>query len=289
MQQPAAHHYSPVALQRILSPLVRSGYGIGAQDAVLMILLTGTVSLVPRDRSGDMTDVQGPRLVWLPPGQTAEIKAGAGTRAELLVLRGTSIMNFLPASPLGEQIHRSLEKPISLPLETPAPFIALLKGLDDERVNNPPGSELAQEHYVGLLLLQVWRVLRLDLIAHGRAPQGLAERFIALAGQHVREHWPVGRYADQLRVTRDRLGSAVRRATGLSPQAYLHQGLVREACELLANTGMPVAQVAFRLGFSDAAYFNRFFSAKTGQSPGRYRRHARARRLKGDTSYAAWP
>ncbi|MDN3721029.1 helix-turn-helix domain-containing protein [Roseibium salinum] len=148
---------------------------------------------------------------------------------------------------------------MSLPLERPAPFIALLEGLAGERQNTPPGSELAQVHYVGLLLLQVWRVLRLDLIAHGRAPQGLAERFIALAGQHVREHWSVGRYAGALRVTRDRLGSAVRRATGLSPQAYLHQGLIREACELLANTGMPVAQVAFRLGFSDAAYFNRFF------------------------------
>lgn len=289
MQQAASQHYSPLSLQRVLSPLVRSGYGIPAQDAVLMVLLTGTVLMVPRDRSGEMTEIQGPRIVWLPPGETGEIKAGAGTRAELLFLRGTTMMNYLPASPLGEQIHRSLEKPMSLPLERPAPFIALLEGLAEERQNTPPGSELAQVHYVGLLLLQVWRVLRLDLIAHGRAPQGLAERFIALAGQHVREHWSVGRYADALRVTRDRLGSAVRRATGLSPQAYLHQGLIREACELLANTGMPVAQVAFRLGFSDAAYFNRFFSAKTGQSPGRYRRQARARRLKGDTSYAAWP
>jgi AraC family transcriptional activator of pobA len=72
-------------------------------------------------------------------------------------------------------------------------------------------------------------------------------------------------------VKRDRLNVSVRRATGLSPQAYLHREIMRDACELLASTGLPVSQIAFRLGYVDPAYFNRFFTRQSGQSPGRYR------------------
>ncbi|MBA4490304.1 helix-turn-helix domain-containing protein [Paracoccus sp. S1E-3] len=140
-----------------------------------------------------------------------------------------------------------------------------------------------------LILVQLWRLARADLIAHGRAPQGLVERFVLLAGQHLHDHRGIGDYAAMLGVSRDRLGRAARRTTGLSPQAYLHQLLIREASELLASTGMQVGQLAFRLGFSEPAYFTRFFTRQRGESPAQFRRAARARRARGDQSYADWP
>jgi AraC family transcriptional activator of pobA len=105
----------------------------------------------------------------------------------------------------------------------------------------------------------------------------------------VRDHRPVEDYARDLRVSRDRLGSAVKRATGLSPRAYLHRLLLRDAMELLANTGMPVSQVAFRLGFVDPAYFTRFFKRETGQNPGAFRRSHRRSDTTEPQSFAAWP
>ncbi|MBO6540330.1 MAG: helix-turn-helix domain-containing protein [Rhizobiaceae bacterium] len=283
------HQAPPAMLQRIVSPLVRVGYGIARESASLLVLHTGTVSVPDNDPDAGAVDIFGPRLIWLPPGDAREIKATAGTRAELLTIRDTAIFQSLPASPMGAQIRRALEKRISLPLEDAKAFSQILDGYAREQSEAPPGTDLAQGLYLGLVLLQTWRLLRADLIVHGRAPQGLAERFVALAGQHLRDHWPVGKYAAMLGVTRTRLGTAVMRATGMSPQAFLHQGLIREGSELLANTGMPVGQVAFRLGFSDPAYFNRFFSSKTGRSPGQFRRKARDRAGREDLSYAAWP
>ena len=166
---------------------------------------------------------------------------------------------------------------------------ALVAGLEAERSGGEPGAEVAAGHFLSLLLVQIWRLARADLVAHGRAPMGLAERFVLLAGQRLREHLKVGDYARLLGVSRDRLGSAVQRATGHSPQGYLHLLLIREASELLASTGMPVGQVAFRLGFADPAYFTRFFTRHRGESPAQFRRAAKARRATGDQSYAAWP
>ncbi|MCB2059400.1 MAG: helix-turn-helix domain-containing protein [Novosphingobium sp.] len=280
---------SSTTLVRIASPLTRIGYGITRQNATLLTIHAGAVSVIGHEPGMPPMETFGPRLVWLPPGDAVEVKAAAGTRGDLLAIRDTTIIQSLPDSPLGGQIRRALEQRIALPLEDSLPITQTLEGIAREQAEAPAGSDLAQSLYLGLLLLQVWRLLRANLIVHGRAPQGLAERFIALTGQHLRDHWPVGRYAAILGVSRNRLGTAVRRATGFSPQNFLHEGLLREGKELLANTGMPVGQVAFRLGFPDPAYFNRFFSRKTGISPGQFRREMRKRGSLGDMSYAAWP
>ena len=186
-------------------------------------------------------------------------------------------------------MRRTLQQNLVFSFEVHGQIAMLVEGLQLEKSRPAPGSDVAEAHYLSLILLDVWRMARADLVALGRAPQGLAERFVLLAGQRLREHLTVGDYARILGVSRDRLGSAVRRATGHSPQSYLHELLIREASELLASTGMPVGQVAFRLGFSDPAYFTRFFTRHRGESPAKFRRTAKSRSAEGDTSYAAWP
>jgi AraC family transcriptional activator of pobA len=288
--RPSPDRRAHASVQRIRSPLMRVGYGLAPGAAHLALLQAGEVSLRGPGQGAEVgRGIEGPRLLWLAEGGGGELVAEAGTRGSLLSIPGLALMRALPATPLGEQMRRTLGQTLSLPHEDPARLEPLLAGLEGERHSGALGSDVAEEHYLALVLLHLWRASRADLIAHGRAPQGLAERFVTLVGQHAREHWQVGDYARSLGVSRDRLGTAVRRATGLSPQGYLHRELTREACELLANTGMPVSQVAFRLGFSDPAYFTRFFARQTGTNPGQYRRQAKARRARGDQSYAAWP
>lgn len=277
-----------VSLQHIRSPLTRVGYALASGSAQLVLIDAGRVDLRGA-REDDRTVVDAPRLVWRPDGAGAELVAEAGTRATLVAVPALALTGALPATPIGEQMRRTLGQDLSYPLEPGSAIHALLGGLGVERAATAPGAEMAAGHYLALVLIQIWRLARADLVAHGRAPQGLAERFVLLAGQRVREHLRVGDYARALGVSRDRLGSAVRRATGLAPQAYLHQLLIREASDLLASTGMPVGQVAFRLGFADPAYFTRFFTRHRGESPAQFRRTAKARRAAGDLSYAAWP
>ena len=48
--------------------------------------------------------------------------------------------------------------------------------------------------------------------------------------------------------------------------------LLREAMRALTFTAAGVAQVADDLGFADPAYFSRFFKARAGVEPSRFRR-----------------
>lgn len=285
---PAASRHNALSIQRITSPLTRAGYGLPSGQAQLLILLAGEAAL--RSRNGpEEPGVQGRRLIWLPDGAGRELLVAGGTRGVLLSLPQLTVAQGMPATPLGDQMRRTLRQNLSLPLEPTEKLSSLIEELAGERAARAPGEDLAVAHLVSLLLVRLWRMARADLIAHGGAPQGMAERFVLLAAQHGREHWRVADYARALGVTPDRLGSAVQRATGLSPKAYLMRALLTEACELLANTGMPAGQVAFRLGFGDQGYFTRQFTRQTGLSPARYRRMVKERQAKGDTSYAAWP
>lgn len=254
-----------------------------------MTLASDAAALVQLDagRIHISEPIEAPRLIWLTDGARRELLAEGGTRATVVMIPALTLIRALPATPLGEQMRRTLGQDLSLPPDPNAPLIPLISGPKRERAMSEPGSDVAANHYLSILLVALWRMARTDLVAHGRAPKGLAERFVLLAGQRVREHVKIADYARKLGVSRDRLGSAVRRSTGLLPQAFLHQLLIREASELLASTGMPIGQVAFRLGFTDPAYFTRFFTHHQGESPARFRRKAKDRSATGEWSYAA--
>lgn len=233
--------------------------------------------------------MSGPRLLWWADGTGQELVAGVGTRGRFLSIPKVSLTQALPPTPIGDQMRRTLSHDLDYTPPASDPIAELLEGFSRERYSSEAGADLAAAQYLTLVLLQLWRFARSDLVRLGGAPQGLSERFILLAGQRAREHWHVERYASELKVSRDRLGSAVKRATGLSPQAYIHRLLLREAMDLLSNTGTPVALVAFRLGFTDPAYFTRFFKRETGQNPGAYRKSKRKNKDENTSTFAAWP
>jgi AraC family transcriptional activator of pobA len=275
-------------LHRIRSPLSRIAFSLPRGAAQLLWLEYGTVHL--RQASQDVSpDRSGPRLMWWADGSGRDLIAEIGTRGTLLSIPDGVLAQAMPATPIGEQMQRTLSQDLDLAAESAGSIPPLLEGFATERQGSEPGAEIATSNYLTLMLLQLWRLARRDIVHLGGAPQGLSERFILLAAQRVRDHRPVEDYARDLRVSRDRLGSAVKRATGLSPRAYLHRLLLRDAMELLANTGMPVSQVAFRLGVVDPAYFTRFFKRETGQNPGAFRRSHRRSDTTEPQSFAAWP
>ncbi len=62
-----------------------------------------------------------------------------------------------------------------------------------------------------------------------------------------------------------------REQCGLSPYAYLTEVRLSEAAHLLADTSLPVGEVARRCGYEDALYFSRLFKRKYGQAPSAFR------------------
>ena len=92
-----------------------------------------------------------------------------------------------------------------------------------------------------------------------------------------------------LGVTRAHLHEACVRAHGRAPQQLVHERLNVEARMRLRETALTIEQVAYSLGFRDPAYFSRFFTRRSGMSPGAYRKAVRADPPQEATSFAAWP
>jgi AraC family transcriptional regulator len=81
--------------------------------------------------------------------------------------------------------------------------------------------------------------------------------------------------------------SSIARECGLSPSHFArafaisvgqppHQWLLEQrvdlARQLLGESAVPIAEIAVQCGFADQSHFTRVFSARTGSSPGRWRR-----------------
>ncbi|MGM0583430.1 MAG: helix-turn-helix domain-containing protein [Pseudomonadota bacterium] len=102
--------------------------------------------------------------------------------------------------------------------------------------------------------------------------------FEALLRTRLQERWTVAQYAQALGLSPTHLGRVTRALTGLSAARFIEARLFQEARRQLAYTREPVAEIAYRLGFDDPAYFSRAFRRVEGRSPTEYRAALEAER-----------
>jgi AraC family transcriptional activator of pobA len=140
------------------------------------------------------------------------------------------------------------------------------------------GHSLAIAAHLSMILVEVLR-LNQHRRAESHAPPGaqavLVARYRALIEARFRDHPSVEIAAGELGVAPSRLRAACRVAAGLSPSQLLQDRLRLEAERLMRYSNMSVAQIALYLGFSDPAYFSRFFARENGASPRAFRLGAR--------------
>jgi AraC family transcriptional activator of pobA len=111
--------------------------------------------------------------------------------------------------------------------------------------------------------------------AASRRPQSRAAEHVAAfrdwIEQHFREQPRMSACAAALGITPTQLNRVCQQVLGHSAQAVLHTRLLMEAQRDLLYTSMSIKQVALALGFSDAAYFTRFFEREAGVTPSAWR------------------
>ena len=158
-------------------------------------------------------------------------------------------------------------------------FEDTLPKLRRELVWSAPASAAAATARLTTLLVSAVRALHQPsevVSAAGNARAALVARLREKIEIHLRSGWSVAQYAAGLNVTPARLRAACIEVTGKTPTRVLEERLVLEAKRNLTYTNMTVAQIAYYLGFTDPAYFSRFFSKLAGESPAAFRRRAAA-------------
>jgi AraC family transcriptional regulator, transcriptional activator of pobA len=103
------------------------------------------------------------------------------------------------------------------------------------------------------------------------------EAFSAFLHREIRNHRPATFYASALGITPTHLNRVLKAKTGLGTRELMARRLIEEAQRELIFTPGSVKEVAFRLGFSDPAYFSRFFSRQTGLTPRDWREREQMR------------
>lgn len=124
------------------------------------------------------------------------------------------------------------------------------------------------------LLVALARALPADAPAAGAAPERALvhlQRFRALVEERFREQPTLAALAAQVGITPTQLNRVCRQVLGHPALGVLHARLLLEAQRDLAYTAMSVKQIALDLGFSDAAYFTRFFRRLAGCTPSAWR------------------
>jgi transcriptional regulator GlxA family with amidase domain len=99
----------------------------------------------------------------------------------------------------------------------------------------------------------------------------LVKRAVVYLHQNYRHTLSRFNIAEALNVSEDYFSRIFRQEMNLSPWEYLNRYRILRAKELLRSTGDGVKNVAFRVGFSNPAYFSRMFRKVTGTSPSAYR------------------
>lgn len=160
------------------------------------------------------------------------------------------------------------------------PIAALLADMGGEYRDLRPGYQNVLRACLHILITRASRALvrtgepaDASAAARDRAAE-LASAFGRLLCRPGGAQRPVGWYARELGVSAGHFQTLVRRATGRSPGSLIRQQQTLEAKRLLSGTDMTIRRIAHQSGFSDPAYFCRFFRRETGMSPGEFRSRA---------------
>jgi len=150
----------------------------------------------------------------------------------------------------------------------------LLLRINEELRQDLPEKATTIRLYLYLMMVEMKRsYISQGLGSYDGVPEStaLVMRYRKLVGQHYLEKQQVADYAGLLYVTPNHLNRTVKEVTGRTASAHITEMILLEAKSLLQYTDLSVAEIAWRLRFSEPSSFHRFFKNGAGRTPLEYR------------------
>lgn len=126
--------------------------------------------------------------------------------------------------------------------------------------------------YLQVLLIYLSRLYTEQFTGKGSfADRELLKKYKALIAENFVQTHEVAAYAAMLNLSAGHFSELIKEQSGKTAIEHIHDQLLLEAKRLLFHTEYPVKEIAYRLGFEEASYFNRFFKRMAGSTPVTYR------------------
>jgi AraC family transcriptional regulator, transcriptional activator of pobA len=232
---------------------------------------------------GTRLQYRPPALVLTPAGTVHGFEFEPGTTGHVVSISVELQREIEQREPATAALF---ERPLTLELPRAAlrdtDVTRSMQLLVREYARSDAGHGLALHGWLEVLLGNVLRLAHLqpnpaDPVVGQR--RMLVARFGELVERRFRGNATVAEYAAALHVSESRLRTACLAATGQSPIQLINARILLEAKRQLHYTDSPVREIAWALGFEDAAYFTRFFTRRAGASPRAFRTSGPGRAL----------
>lgn len=104
--------------------------------------------------------------------------------------------------------------------------------------------------------------------SHSESPSQIAARYIE---DHYSEDLSLNSLAEVLGFNKSYLATTFKNSAGITVNEYIYKVRVYKACELIAYSDLPLAEVSNATGFKNVQHFTRVFKKHIGIPPGEYR------------------
>jgi AraC family transcriptional activator of pobA len=222
---------------------------------------------------GNAIAFEGPCLLIVPAGAAHEFACEPGTRGQVLTIARSYLDEIIAREPA---LAPLFDEARALPIDDTR-LEDSVRRLQTELMWTAPGHGAVVEALLVMLLVDALRLTRTTRTEPRFSPgpqTALLARFRALVEAHFRQDMDLAAYAAALNVTVKRLRAACARIAGCAPMEAVHDRRFLEAQRLMLYSNLTVAEAAYHLGFSDPAYFSRFFTRRCGRSPTAFRTQA---------------
>lgn len=214
--------------------------------------------------AGSLDMEVGGRAGAVRPGQGAVIPAGTRHAFQASGANRFLVADVRSLAPEERSVER-FSRDAFFGMEAP------VRALIDYRMNTvAPAPDMAG-HWCSLLLAALG-----EMPGQDRAAAQAVERAVRFMQSRLAEPITVADMADAAGLSVHRLNAAFRRVHGTSPYAHLTRLRFEQALHLLAETRLPIAEIAELTGHADQSALTRRLKKLAGTSPAVYRRAGQA-------------
>ncbi|MBS1596082.1 MAG: helix-turn-helix domain-containing protein [Bacteroidetes bacterium] len=175
----------------------------------------------------------------------------------------------------------------TIPFKVPLEQIQFLKNKFEQTISEYNSNQTDKfkfiESYVNLILLSIKRFssdIKPGFFAseqNRNADLRIVSRYQSLIETNINSEaahpnsFSTSFYADQLNIHPNHLNAIVKRITGSTAKQVIQETIIKTSKSLLLQSNLSIKEIAFKVGYEEAAHFSTFFKKATNLTPVQFR------------------